>query len=81
MNYTVIEKVGEEKSGTMSEVFDGYERQFCELSTNISRQCTTASGLDGGNGFSLFGVIGFEIRVIMKKNENLVLHCKTDKQI
>ncbi|XP_058788376.1 vesicle transport v-SNARE 11-like isoform X1 [Vicia villosa] len=31
----------------MSEVFDGYERQFCELSANLSRQCTTASGLDG----------------------------------
>ncbi|XP_004500015.1 vesicle transport v-SNARE 13-like isoform X1 [Cicer arietinum] len=31
----------------MSEVFDGYERQYCELSANVSRQCTAASALDG----------------------------------
>ncbi|KAK7354140.1 hypothetical protein VNO80_19598 [Phaseolus coccineus] len=36
-----------EKLGTMSEVFDGYERQYCELSANLSRQCTAASALDG----------------------------------
>ncbi|RHN66486.1 hypothetical protein MtrunA17_Chr3g0091631 [Medicago truncatula] len=33
--------------GTMSEVFDGYERQYCELSAILSRQCTAASALDG----------------------------------
>ncbi|XP_073526181.1 uncharacterized protein [Phyllobates terribilis] len=27
----------------MSEVFDGYERQYCELSANISRKCSSAS--------------------------------------
>ncbi|XP_027369112.1 vesicle transport v-SNARE 13-like isoform X1 [Abrus precatorius] len=36
-----------EKLGTMSEVFEGYERQYCELSANLSRQCTAASSLDG----------------------------------
>lgn len=34
---------------TMGEVFDGYERQYCELSANLSKKCTTASLLDGGN--------------------------------
>lgn len=29
----------------MSEVFDGYERQYCELSANLSRKCTSASTL------------------------------------
>ncbi|KAK9675955.1 hypothetical protein RND81_11G044100 [Saponaria officinalis] len=27
----------------MSEVFDGYERQYCELSANLSRKCSSAS--------------------------------------
>ncbi|KAJ4711401.1 Vesicle transport v-SNARE family protein [Melia azedarach] len=27
----------------MSEVFEGYERQYCELSTNLSRKCDSAS--------------------------------------
>ncbi|KAJ8750388.1 hypothetical protein K2173_014303 [Erythroxylum novogranatense] len=31
----------------MSEVFEGYERQYCELSANISRKCTAAAALDG----------------------------------
>ncbi|VFQ65145.1 unnamed protein product [Cuscuta campestris] len=31
----------------MSQVFQGYERQYCELSSNLSKKCTTASGLDG----------------------------------
>ncbi|GLT56300.1 hypothetical protein SLA2020_293490 [Shorea laevis] len=31
----------------MSEVFEGYERQFCELSANLSRKCTAAGALDG----------------------------------
>ncbi|WCJ35909.1 Vesicle transport v-SNARE family protein [Euphorbia peplus] len=31
----------------MSAVFEGYERQYCELSANLSRKCTSASGLDG----------------------------------
>ncbi|XP_057728543.1 vesicle transport v-SNARE 12-like isoform X1 [Arachis stenosperma] len=32
----------------MSAVFEGYERQYCELSSNLSRQCSAASSLDGG---------------------------------
>ncbi|KAK9102249.1 hypothetical protein Sjap_019503 [Stephania japonica] len=31
----------------MSEVFEGYERQYCELSSNLSRKCTSATLLDG----------------------------------
>lgn len=37
------------KSKTMSEVFEGYERQYCELSANLSKKCATAGVLDGGN--------------------------------
>lgn len=31
----------------MSEVFEGYERQYCELSANLSRKCNSASLADG----------------------------------
>ncbi|XP_050224787.1 vesicle transport v-SNARE 13-like [Mercurialis annua] len=31
----------------MSQVFEGYERQYCELSANLSRKCTSTSVLDG----------------------------------
>ncbi|KDP27182.1 hypothetical protein JCGZ_19881 [Jatropha curcas] len=31
----------------MSEVFEGYERKYCELSANLSRKCTAAGALDG----------------------------------
>uniref|UniRef100_A0A1D1Z5X1 Vesicle transport v-SNARE 13 n=1 Tax=Anthurium amnicola TaxID=1678845 RepID=A0A1D1Z5X1_9ARAE len=31
----------------MSEVFEGYERQYCELSASLSRKCTSAGLLDG----------------------------------
>ncbi|KAG8659555.1 vesicle transport v-SNARE 13 [Manihot esculenta] len=31
----------------MSQVFEGYERQYCELSANLSRLCTAAGALDG----------------------------------
>ncbi|CAN1296567.1 Vesicle transport v-SNARE 13 [Linum perenne] len=34
-------------SRAMSQVFEGYERQYCELSANLSRKCTAASVLDG----------------------------------
>lgn len=33
----------------MSEVFEGYERQYCELSANLSKKCTAATAVDGGN--------------------------------
>ncbi|KAF5779536.1 putative GOSR2/Membrin/Bos1, vesicle transport v-SNARE domain superfamily [Helianthus annuus] len=29
----------------MSEVFEGYERQYCELSTNLSRKCNAAGSV------------------------------------
>jgi hypothetical protein len=32
----------------MSEVFEGYERQYCEISAALSRKCAAASALDGG---------------------------------
>ncbi|CAL4974464.1 unnamed protein product [Urochloa decumbens] len=31
----------------MSEVFESYERQYCEASASLSRKCTAASALDG----------------------------------
>ncbi|KAJ3671179.1 hypothetical protein LUZ60_008605 [Juncus effusus] len=31
----------------MSEVFEGYERQYCEISASLSRKCTTAAALEG----------------------------------
>ncbi|XP_039126750.1 vesicle transport v-SNARE 13-like [Dioscorea cayenensis subsp. rotundata] len=31
----------------MSEVFDGYERQYCEISASLSKKCTSAGLLDG----------------------------------
>ncbi|KAL1360856.1 hypothetical protein HN51_006234 [Arachis hypogaea] len=31
----------------MSTVFEGYERQYCELSANLSKKCTVAASLDG----------------------------------
>ncbi|VAH21843.1 unnamed protein product [Triticum turgidum subsp. durum] len=31
----------------MSEVFEGYERQYCEISAALSRKCAAASALDG----------------------------------
>lgn len=33
---------------TMSEVFEVYEHQYCELSANLSSYCTAATVLDGG---------------------------------
>ncbi|KAJ6369925.1 hypothetical protein OIU76_028229 [Salix suchowensis] len=31
----------------MSEIFEGYERQYCELSASLSRKCTAALAVDG----------------------------------
>ncbi|XP_073292447.1 vesicle transport v-SNARE 13-like [Primulina huaijiensis] len=31
----------------MSQVFEGYERQYCEISANLSRKCSSAAVLDG----------------------------------
>ncbi|XP_061988687.1 vesicle transport v-SNARE 13-like [Rosa rugosa] len=34
-------------SGTMSDVFEGYERHYCELSVNLSNKCTPTTIVDG----------------------------------
>ncbi|KAH0459788.1 hypothetical protein IEQ34_010451 [Dendrobium chrysotoxum] len=31
----------------MSEAFEGYERQYCEISASLSRKCTEAASIDG----------------------------------
>ncbi|KAJ9140495.1 hypothetical protein P3X46_031136 [Hevea brasiliensis] len=31
----------------MSQVFEGYERQYCDLSANLSRKCTAAGVFEG----------------------------------
>ncbi|KAK8506953.1 hypothetical protein V6N13_089344 [Hibiscus sabdariffa] len=31
----------------MSEVFEGYERRYCELSANLSKKCTASGALNG----------------------------------
>ncbi|KAH9740193.1 Vesicle transport v-SNARE 13 [Citrus sinensis] len=31
----------------MSDVFERYERQYCEISANLSKKCTAAASLDG----------------------------------
>lgn len=35
--------------GKMSEAFEGCERQYCELSANLTRKCTAAGALVGGS--------------------------------
>lgn len=32
----------------MSDVFEGYERQYSELSANLTKKCTVAGALDRG---------------------------------
>ncbi|KAK7316329.1 hypothetical protein VNO77_35282 [Canavalia gladiata] len=38
---------GRRRLWTMSNVFEGYERQYCELSANLSKRCTAAGALNG----------------------------------
>ncbi|PRQ16235.1 hypothetical protein RchiOBHm_Chr7g0182011 [Rosa chinensis] len=35
------------RSGTMSDVFERYERHYCDLSANLSNKCTTTTIVDG----------------------------------
>lgn len=42
-----IELVKSYRLGRMSEVFEGYERQYRELSANVTKKCTSAALLDG----------------------------------
>lgn len=37
----------------MSEVFEGYERQYCELSANLSRKCSSTSLLSDQGAFKI----------------------------
>jgi hypothetical protein len=43
----------------MSEVFEGYERQYCELSANLARKCSSTSLLSGQGNFPSFFSIWF----------------------
>ncbi|XAR51709.1 hypothetical protein NMG60_11006422 [Bertholletia excelsa] len=52
----------------MSEVFEGYERQYCELSANLTRKCTSASALDGEQKKQKFS----EIQVGVDEAESLI---------
>ncbi|KAH7532677.1 hypothetical protein FEM48_Zijuj04G0047500 [Ziziphus jujuba var. spinosa] len=49
LNEQGVERERERELGKMSEVFEGYERQYCELSANLSKKCTAAGALDGEN--------------------------------
>lgn len=40
--------LGDSKQEEMSEVFEGYERQYCELSANLSRKCNSSALLLDG---------------------------------
>jgi hypothetical protein len=35
-------------AAAMSEIFEGYERQYCEVSANLSRKCASVLSLHGG---------------------------------
>lgn len=65
--------MGERFGDIMSEVFEGYERQYCELSTNLSRKCTSASVLDGEEKHQKISEIeaGLEEAVILIRKMDL----------
>lgn len=61
----------------MSQVFEGYERQYCELSANLARKCTSAGLLDGGKGEpNLVAVMNAQFFVLCwnKYFDNLLNH-------
>ncbi|KAK4800149.1 hypothetical protein SAY86_025514 [Trapa natans] len=41
----------------MSDVFERYERQYCELSSNLSRKCTAAAALDGEQKKQMISIV------------------------
>ncbi|KAA8547960.1 hypothetical protein F0562_004389 [Nyssa sinensis] len=53
---------------TMSEVFEGYERQYCELSANLSKKCASASLLDGEQKKQKVS----EIKAALDESESLI---------
>ncbi|KAK8967638.1 Vesicle transport v-SNARE 13 [Platanthera guangdongensis] len=52
----------------MSKVFEGYERQYCEISASLSRKCTGAAALDGEQKKQKVS----EIKSGMEDAENLI---------
>ncbi|KAK4776438.1 hypothetical protein SAY86_005126 [Trapa natans] len=45
------------QGGKMSEVFERYERQYCELSSNLSRKCTASAALDGEQKKQMISIV------------------------
>lgn len=43
----------------MSEVFEGYERQYCELSANLSRKCSSTSLVSDPGAFKILILLSF----------------------
>lgn len=60
----------------MSQVFEGYERQYCELSANLSRKCTAASLLNGGkiNTENLSWFFAFFFAVVLDILDGFFFH-------
>ncbi|CAN1151870.1 Vesicle transport v-SNARE 13 [Linum perenne] len=52
----------------MSEVFERFERQYCELSANLSKRCTSAGALDGEQKKQKLG----EIKAGLEDAESLI---------
>lgn len=52
----------------MSEVFEAYERQYCEISASLSRKCTSAAQLDGGMRLSVIFVISIFVAANRGRN-------------
>jgi len=60
------------RAAAMSEVFEGYERQYCEASASLSRKCTAASALDGEKKKQKLS----EIQSGVEEAESLVNRCR-----
>ncbi|KAL8144401.1 LOW QUALITY PROTEIN: hypothetical protein V2J09_017433, partial [Rumex salicifolius] len=54
--------------GTMTEAFEGYERQYCQTSANLSKKCSSAALLDGEKKKQKI----FEIRAGIDEAESLI---------
>ncbi|CAM0954204.1 unnamed protein product [Alopecurus aequalis] len=52
----------------MSEVFEGYERQYCEISVPLTRKCAAASALHGENRKQKLS----EIQTDVQESESLI---------
>lgn len=52
----------------MTEAFEGYERQYCQTSANLSKKCSSAALLDGEKKKQKI----FEIRAGIEEAENLI---------